>query len=101
MYESIGHVAKIREKLKARFGGIYRDLELVMVKADRQQHVPAIYLATAIGIGYSLFFPFTYPVYYAPIIIIAWALIGLLFLANAKKKHKSWTDVGQPFAEEK
>ena len=31
--ESIDHVAKIREKLKARFGAIDRDLELILVKA--------------------------------------------------------------------
>ncbi len=31
--ENIDHVAKIREKLKARFGNIDRDLELIMVKA--------------------------------------------------------------------
>lgn len=31
--ESIEHVTKIREKLKARFGAIDRDLELIMVKA--------------------------------------------------------------------
>ena len=31
--ESIEHVAKIREKLKARFGAIDRDLELILVKA--------------------------------------------------------------------
>ena len=31
--ESIEHVAKIREKLKAMFGAIDRDLELILVKA--------------------------------------------------------------------
>ena len=31
--ENIEHVAKIREKLKARFGSIDRDLELILVKA--------------------------------------------------------------------
>ena len=31
--ESTDHVAKIREKLKARFGAIDRDLELILVKA--------------------------------------------------------------------
>ena len=31
--ESIDHVAKIREKLRARFGAIDRDLELILVKA--------------------------------------------------------------------
>ena len=31
--ENIEHVAKIREKLKARFGAIDRDLELLLVKA--------------------------------------------------------------------
>ena len=31
--ENIEHVAKIREKLKARFGAIDRDLELLLVRA--------------------------------------------------------------------
>lgn len=84
-------------------GSVALPLFFRKIKINAFYHVivPAIYLATAIGIGYSLFFPFTYPVYYAPVIIIVWAFVGLLFLVNAKKKHKAWTDVGQPFAEEK
>ena len=34
--ESIEHVVKIRDKLKARFGAIDRDLELIMVRAAIQ-----------------------------------------------------------------
>ncbi len=56
---------------------------------------PALFIISAIGIGYSLFVPFVSPVYYAPIFIIIWTLFGGLIFFNAKKKLSTWKDVGK------
>lgn len=56
---------------------------------------PALFIVSAIGIGYSLFVPFVSPVYYAPVFIVIWTLFGGVIFLRAKRKLTTWKDVGK------
>jgi len=56
---------------------------------------PILFIISAIGIGYSLFVPFVFPVYYAPLFIIAWSLFGGLIFFSARKRLSTWNEVGK------
>jgi hypothetical protein len=56
---------------------------------------PIVYIVSGALIAYSLFVPFVFPVYFAPIIAVVWGAVGFLVAWRGRKKLSNWGTVGR------